>query len=351
MLGAAEPGGAETFFLRMCKALSLMPEVELLPVVRDSSWASSQLNQMGVEHATAPFGGLFDSAITGRTARRMRKLAADFRPDVIQSWMNRATLFVPSGDWQRVGRLGGYYDLGYYRGHADYLVGITDHLCEHCINGGWPASHVRMIGNFALDPKPGWQDQRAAVREKYGIPADAKVCMVAGRLHRVKGVDLAIRALAQLPSSTWLLLAGDGPERAAMEQLVQEQGVADRVTFAGWINDIGIPAAATDIWLVPSRHEPMGNTVLDAWAYGKPMVAAKASGPKSLIDHGKTALLFEIDDADGLRDAIKMYLDDPQMAASVAAAGHQNHLGRFSEGSIIGQYMDFYREIIGPKKA
>lgn len=351
MLGAAQAGGAETFFIRLMAALADHPEIDLLPVVREGSWASEQLNQRGIPHKTAPFGGWVDHAITKASVRRMRSHATEFRPHVIQSWMNRATSYVPPGPWARVGRLGGYYDMKYYKGYVDHLVGITQDLCDYFVKHGWPADRVTWIDNFAATPPDGWDKRRDEMRAQYAIPPNATAMLLAGRLHKVKGVDLTLRAIAPLPDDIWIIAAGNGPEHDALKALSRELGIADRVVFTGWVNDISVPAAAADYWLAPSRWEPMGSTVLDAWAHAKPLIASRAAGPASLIDDGKTGLLVDVGDVETLRSAIVRLTQDEPLRENLAANGHRRYREGFSKAVIVDAYLKYYRKLISETDA
>ncbi|MDO9383090.1 MAG: glycosyltransferase family 4 protein [Hyphomicrobiaceae bacterium] len=346
-LGAAQAGGAETFFIRLVAALAEHPDIDLLPVVREGSWASQQLCRRGIRHETAAFGGWADRSITRTTARRMRAHAEAFRPHVIQSWMNRATAHMPAGPWTRVARLGGYYDMKYYRGTVDELVGITQALCDYFIENGWPADRVTWLDNFAETPTSGWEARRQEMRAQYGIPEHATALLLAGRLHKVKGVDLTLRAIAPLPDNIWVIAAGNGPEEDALRALSRDLGIDKRVVFTGWVNDISVPAAAADYWLAPSRWEPMGSTVLDAWAHGKPLIASRAAGPASLIDEGKTGLLVDVGDVETLRAAIVRLTQDPALRAALAENGYERYVARHSKTVIVDAYLKYYRKLIG----
>src|SRR4051812_36510645 len=117
MVGAAKAGGAEMFAYRLLVALHKRKDIELLVVVR-KGWLEGVLRRAGVPLAVVPFGGFFDF----KTSGMVRRIAREFQPQVVQSWMNRATRFVPKGPWARVARLGGFYDMKYYRGKVTHLI-------------------------------------------------------------------------------------------------------------------------------------------------------------------------------------------------------------------------------------
>src|SRR3546814_11074829 len=96
----------------------------------------------------------------------------------------------------------------------------------------------------------------------------------------------------------WLWLAGEGPRRRALMQQAARLGLGDRVRFLGWRDDVAALLRAADVFLCPSRHEPPGNVVIEAWAHGTPVVAAASQGPRPLIEDGTTGLLVALDDAD-----------------------------------------------------
>lgn len=340
MIGAAKPGGAEMFALRLLVALLKVKQIELLVVVR-KGWLERALRAEGVPVQVVPFGGMLDL----RTKRMVAKIARDFQPQVIQSWMNRATRFVPKGPWATVARLGGFYDLKYYKGRVRNLICNTHAICEYCITHGWEAADVAMISNFIPEPAEDWRQQRKQMRVSLKIKEGSRVLMMAGRLHKVKGVDVALRSLAELPERFILLLVGDGPLRSELEQLARKLGVAKRVRWAGWQDDISPYAAAADTWLAPSRHEPLGNTVLDGWVHEIPVVASRTGGLKMLVEEGKSGLLVEVDDVGNLRDAVLQLDGDKEMRLRVTAGGMKSFRRDYSEDGIVGKYVAYYRRL------
>lgn len=346
VVGSKRPGGAEMFALRLVRALHARKDVEVRVVARTGGWFAKQVAAVGVPMVVAPFGGFFDFSSAGV----VRRAAADFQPDVVQSWMNRATRFVPKGPWARVGRLGGFYDLKYYRGRVDELVGNTQAICDYCVEHGWPSENVTMIGNFIPAPEDGWKRGRGAVRAELGLRDEDCAVLMAGRLHPVKGVDVALRALAELPENFVLLLAGEGPVRADLESLARELAVAGRVRWLGWADNITRYAAAADIWLAPSRHEPLGNTVLDGWAHEVPVVASRTGGMAGLIEDGKSGVFVEVEDVGGIVAALNRICGDAALRKALAAGGKARFEAEFSEKVIVEQYMDYYKRLAGKGK-
>ncbi|WP_408871534.1 glycosyltransferase, partial [Craurococcus roseus] len=301
VIAGAPMGGAEAFFERLAAAQHAGGEA-VLAVVREDAGRAARLRRAGLDPVQLPFGGPFDL----RTGPALRRALGAFGPEVVVSWANRATLFAGrlkrrGGPWTLVGRLGGYYDLKYYR-RCDHLVGNTRGIRGWLVEQGWPAERAHVVPNFA-------QDLAGVPPADLPAPPGAPRLLALGRLHRNKGFDVLLRALALLRDAH-LFLAGEGPERAALEALARGLGVADRVAFLGWREDTGALLAACGVFVCPSRHEPLGNVVLEAWSAARPVVAAAAQGPREVVRDGETGLLVPVGAPEPLAAAIASLLAD-----------------------------------------
>lgn len=341
LCGAPDAGGAQLFFLRLTRALHRHPDVNVLPVVRSGSWLAQQIAEEGIPFRHLTFGGGLDML----TRPRLKALIREFKPHVAQSWMNRASRFLPRGMTCTVGRLGGYYDLKYYEG-LDYLVGNTPDICRYLREQGWPEAQVHYIPNFVDLPPEGFKLEADAVRGRFGIPPEAVVLLTAARLHPVKGIDTLLEAVAQLPPHVHAIIAGSGDEEAALHEQAAMLDIAPRVHFAGWVNNITPLCAAADIFVVPSRSEPLGNVVLEAWAHAMPLVATASEGPSQLVKPRENGLLVPIGDASGMADAIGEILSNPNLAIALAEGGIHTLQTQFSEEAVLRQYLDFYRQVM-----
>lgn len=339
LCGAPDAGGAQLFFLRLTRALHRHPRVNVLPVVRSGSWLAQRLDEETIPFRHFTFGGGVDVF----TRPRLKALIRQFKPHVAQSWMNRASRFLPRGMTCGVGRLGGYYDLKYYEG-LDHLIGNTPDICRYLREQGWPEERVHYIPNFVDLPPEGFKLEADAVRAQYGIPPEAVVLLAAARLHPVKGIDTLLEALAQLPPHVHALIAGSGDEEAALRKLAERLRIAPRLHFVGWVNNITPLCAASDIFIVSSRSEPLGNVVLEAWAHAMPLVSTAAEGPSQLVKPRENGLLVPIGDAAAMAAAIGEILGNPNLAMLLAEGGLHTLQTQFSEETVLRQYLDFYRQ-------
>ncbi len=334
-MAGAEVGGAEAFFVRLANALQSSDIVQKVVIRRDPTRARA-LREGGIVPAELPFGGRMDF----RTRPALKREIAGFRPDVILSWMSRASWATPAspGSYTLIGRLGGYYNLKYYR-HCDYLVGNTADIVDYVISEGFDRDRVVRLPNFVHPPA-----NPPLTRVGLDTPLDAPLLLAMGRLHENKAFDVLLRALADVPGA-WLWIAGEGPERGTLQVLARDLGIADRVRFLGWRDDSDALMRAADLFICPSRHEPLGNVVLEAWAAEKPVIAAAAAGPGELLGNDERGVLVPVDQPAELARAILDLFAHPEKALSLAAAGRVAYEREFTEAAVTAQYLAFFEKV------
>jgi glycosyltransferase involved in cell wall biosynthesis len=332
-MAGARHGGAEAFFERLAIALARAGEEQKIVIRRDPG-RSARLRQAGLDPVELLFGGIFDFA----TTPRLKRIIADFRPRVVLSWMSRATRLCPRGDFVHVARLGGYYDLRYYR-HCDHLIGNTRALAAWLVAQGWPESRVHYLPNFAggetMPPL-----NRASLQTLDGVP----LALALGRLHPNKAFDVLLAAVARV-KELHLWLAGEGELEAALKQQAASLGITDRVRFLGWRADAPALLAACNMLVCPSRIEPLGNTIIEAWAARKPVIAAASAGPAELITEGENGLLVPVDDVDALAAGMSRIAGDKALAQALASSGHQSFEAQFTEQRVVAAYRAFIAKV------
>ncbi|SHF88009.1 Glycosyltransferase involved in cell wall bisynthesis [Microbulbifer donghaiensis] len=339
VLAGAEHGGAENFFVRLVSGLNERPQLLEKAFIRNHDHRVQALRNNGVETEGFKFGGKLDF----RGRKIYRQALKEYQPDIVMTWMGRATIITPnSSDYLLVSRLGHYYNLKYYR-HADYWIGISKGICQHMIDGGIPKERIFHIPNFA-DETP----VEALPRDSFNTPEDKPLILAAGRLHVNKAFDVLLHSLAQIPDAV-LWLAGTGPEEKKLKALCHKLGLDERVRFLGWRTDVTALMRTADLFVCPSRHEGLGSIVMESWAHGCPIVATNSQGPGEAITDGESGLITPIDDADALARAIKSVLDNADLRQSLIEGATEVYAKGYSRKHIVDSYVELYQQLMAKR--
>jgi L-malate glycosyltransferase len=352
VLGSHQLGGADRFFIRLVEALTRAGHPSLAVIRADSPVAPLLSAQVGQVHL--PLASKWDFYSRWRLTRLIRER----QPDVVQTYMGRATRLtrLPAGSRAlHVARLGGYYKIdGYYR-HAHAWVGNTRDICAYLLTQGLPPERVVYIGNFVPQPRAVPVDELSALRASLGVPANAFVVFALGRLIAKKGFLDLLEAFARLEPVVdarplVLLIAGDGTEREALADAARRLGIAERVRWAGWQNDTTPYFALGDVFVCPSRHEPLGNVILEAWQHRLPVLSTRSEGASELAIDGENAVLAPLEDPPGLAEAMKRLLAmSPADRQRLADAGHTTVQREHHEDAVVAAYLALYARLGGPR--
>lgn len=334
MMAGAKYGGAEAFFTRLTIALH-RAGLDQRVVIREDEDRARLLRAGGIEPTQLPFGGALDFS----TRWAIRRAIKEYAPDIVLTWMNRATAMTPRGKFVHVGRLGGYYNIKYYR-KCQHLIANTQDIVDYLRGNGWPDDKVHHLPNFVSSDRVAPVDRR-----KMYTPDTAPLVLALGRLHENKAFDTLLEAIARVPN-VYLWLAGEGPLRQQLENRAEVLGIKPRVRFLGWREDVEALYATADIFVCPSRHEPLGNVVIEAWAQDIPVIAADSLGPGMLIRHGETGILVPVDDAAALGRSIKHLAENPSLRDRLAEGGRAEYEANHTEQAVVDQYLQFFSQII-----
>jgi glycosyltransferase involved in cell wall biosynthesis len=328
-IAGAAKGGAEKHFERLARAFHVREDVTVEVLMRHNYDRYKRLVDGGIPLRQAPFGGIFDIKTKKIFADHIR----DFQPDVVFTWLNRATKFCPPSQALHVGRPGGYYDLKYYR-KCDLMIAMTDHLRSFYMDKGWPAEKIITIPNFVGEPLAG-----SPLPSTFFPDPKKKWVLALGRFHPNKGFDVLLRAIMQVPEAH-LCLLGEGEEKQTLIELAAP--IASRVHILPWQENITPFMEHANVFVCPSRHEPFGSVILEAWSHKKPLIATESEGPSQVIEHEKTGLLVPVGNEEALASAISRILGDDKFAATLAKKGHETYKKYYHENVVVQQYLDAF---------
>jgi glycosyltransferase involved in cell wall biosynthesis len=179
------------------------------------------------------------------------------------------------------------------------------------------------------------KDNREWLVRNYDLPADAVICLAAGRLAWAKAHDDLISAVAQVDegkSKLVCLIAGEGELQARLIEQIAELGMQKKVFLLGHLNhdELLSTLKASDIYVMPSRTEGTPVALLEAAALGKPIVASAVGGIPELVTHNEHALLVPVGDVTSLAAALTKLIEKPLLAAELAAKARQRVTAQFS---------------------
>lgn len=171
-----------------------------------------------------------------------------------------------------------------------------------------------------------------------------------GRLVEDKGFDVAIEAFSRLlphAPQAQLIVAGDGTERQALQNLAAARGVDGQVTFTGWVHpdDTAELIGSASVVLMPSRREPFGLVALECALVGRPIVAARVDGLPEVVEDGRTGMLVDVDDISQTVAALLALLNDTPRAVAMGRQARLRAQERFRFDDHIHSYDRLYRQL------
>ncbi len=229
--------------------------------------------------------------------------------------------------------------------HASAVVTVASHVADYVARTApYVAERITVVRN-GVDTDhfaPSW---RAPAVRTEGRARAPFTFVMACRLEPAKQVNVAIEALARVPSAR-LVIAGDGSQRKRLESMARAWRVADRVEFRGFLADPRPAIAEADAGLSASRHESFGLSVAEAMSMGKPVVAFAVGGIKELVQHGKTGLLARSLTASELAARMQEAADRPDRMRSMGARAREYAVRECGVGSMCSGYADVYEKLV-----
>jgi len=171
----------------------------------------------------------------------------------------------------------------------------------------------------------------------------------AGRLVELKGLECLLNTVAALRCEFPGLrveIAGSGPQRTKLEQIVKQMDLNGQVKFLGWVNDLNSVLPRWDIFVMPSLEEGFGISALEAMAAGLPVVATRVGGVPELIEDGKTGWLVQPADNAAMASRIRLLLNNPEQRLGMAAAAQARVRDHFSIAEMTESFAKLYDDLL-----
>lgn len=336
-MASAPDGGAEMTMLDSVLALANTGSVVQYIVTRaNNDWRLAKFSEAGIGYATTNLNPTLPSLSRFKLARVIDR----FRPDVIQYWKARAGRFTFArhrarsvawhGATARISRMSG----------CDWHQGSSTSVIAELLSAGVPEDRA-----FLVPPFSGGFEAAPLSRSDFDVPDGAPLAIVLSRLHAKKGLNTLLDA-ARLVEGLHVLIAGDGSMRGALAAQIKAQRLSDRINLLGWRNDRMALIQLADFVICPSKIEPFGKTVIDAWAASKPVIAADAVGPSTMITPGETGLIVRRGDDEALARAIQQLIEDRELCLKLGSAGRTAYGVEFGQDQFVRQMTEIYQRIM-----
>ncbi len=246
----------------------------------------------------------------------------------------------------------------FYRRAEDFLTRSASLVVPNSESGksyllarGIDPSRIRVIHNginlSRLAPDP---VRVCQIKADMQLPPGGKVVGIVARLHPAKGHATFLKAahlVSQVMPQARFAIVGDGPSRSDLENLTQELGITSKVTFFGNQRDIGSFLSAFDVACLCSTDlEGCSNSILEAMALGKPVVATDVGGNGEIVQPDETGFLVPCQDSQALFNAVIRCLNRPDWAQAIGRRAQEIIFAQFSQDRMVQEYQSLYEEAL-----
>jgi glycosyltransferase involved in cell wall biosynthesis len=234
-----------------------------------------------------------------------------------------------------------------YHRFAQQVAAISPAVAQCLLAGGVAADRMQIVPDALDEARIQPQRGAGAVRAELGVGASHFLVLAMAKLMHRKGLDLLLRAFAQLRAQDALLvLAGSGPEESALRDLARQLGLHDRVRFLGHREDTGDLLAACDLFVLPSRAEGLGVAALEALAARRAVLVTRVGGLAEVVRDGECGIVVPPEDVPALAAALQRLHGDEALRQRLAAAGPARVDQGFRAQHMCDSYERIYREVL-----
>ena len=311
-----------------------------------------------------------DLAAMRFTRRQVRAAARHFQPDVIYSAQQRWDLRLVTPVAQALGIpqiVHLHHTVGPWLGRdavdalreAGLVAAVSDYIRDDAIRHGVQAGRARTLHNgVVLPPEPSREERataKADLRTELALPADALLVGMCARLNRQKGQEELVEAmlpiLARDPRVGLVLAGSEDPLNNGTSERIagaaRARGVQERVRLLGHRQDVLRILDGLDLFAHPSHADAFGLSILEAMAYGLPVVAWREGGPAELIVDGETGLLVPPGEIAELTSALEALLAGAGLRAALGARGRERAATAFNPSHAAASFLSLLREARG----
>jgi len=356
------PGGAERVISELSAALNQYGMRVIVGLFRPG-WLQTECERLGVRTQVIPLRAplhlkWFVDCLRLVRRENIRLIHAHEFSAIVYGWLISriagvsfvGTIHGKNYFWEKLRRRLAYRIIA----RTAKLVPVSQDLKRFIVDQvGMPASQLQVIYNGVKSITPVSDAEIERCRAELDLKPGILVIGAVGSLYHVKGhrylLDAMPAVLKRHPNVV-LLLVGRGDLEVPLKEQAKRLGIEERVRFLGMRQDVPKLLAVMDVFVLPSLSEGLSMALLEAMASGKPVVATRVGGNPELVDHGKTGLLVNSEDAEDLAGNLIKILHDRTMLHEFGRAGADRVLRNFSMYQMVSKYRDLYGHLIGCTK-
>jgi glycosyltransferase involved in cell wall biosynthesis len=359
-------GGTELNAVRTAEALDRDRFEMQVFYLQDRGPLRSRYQRLGVQMTHLPIPNLYSLRTAAQGARLARALQRG-EVDVVHSHDIYCNILV--APWARALSGSSIIASRRWRAASRPRLAVLNRWCSsfaHCIlansssvaelvarEEGVPRRKIVEIPNFLSDDAFGLVDEAARMRQRrvWGVPEGAFVTGIVARLSPVKNHVLLVRAMARLGARFHLVVIGDGPLRMQLEELAGRLHVGARVHFVGEVISAHNLHQYLDVSVLCSLSEGFPNSVIEAMAAARPVVATPVGGVPDAVVDGVTGLFVPPDDPARLAEALTMLEADPSLRRRLGEAGRDAARMKYRQSIVIAKLSELYETLANRRTA
>ena len=335
-------GGAERLFVDLCLSLLEFGQVVQAICLKNSKSAEILSQYPQIKLDTISVLGSWDPF----APIEIERLILQHESDIVQAHLARGAMLAGKAlkkvDLPLVVTTHNYINEKYYR-YVTMLVPPTNDQYKYYLSRGIKAERLKLINHFS--------PLQASDESTLKNPEVLRIVAL-GRLVKKKGFHILLDAFARLQEKTSrkceLFIGGSGPEEKALLSQIAVLEIGDKVKMAGWLDDVSGFLKAADLFVLPSLDEPFGIVVLEAMAYGLPIVTSDSQGPAEILDED-CAWMSKAGDADSLASSMQHACDDYEQRKRKGEIALEKFKQKYSKQVVIPEFINLYDSLLTTK--
>jgi glycosyltransferase involved in cell wall biosynthesis len=327
----------------------------------------AEARKAGIACLGIPMSSPLDFAAWRRLKKTVQKCSLNllcthgYKSTVMGLWIHR-TLKVPTLAFSR-GYTAENKKVAFYQyldrmalGYVNGVICVSDGQRRVLEKLGVRAKRIWVVHN-AIHTSETTGDAtafRSKVSKQLSLPKDAIWCVTAGRMSPEKGHEDLIQSIALMgehAAKCCFLFCGEGPCQAQLEKQAHTYNLGERIRFAGFRRDLQDIFQAMDMLILPSHSEGLPNVVLEAFSFGKAVVATSVGGVPELVEDGQNGILVPPGNPKSLAEAITRCAENRMMRESFGKAARNTTRSRFNFEDQAKKLESIYREILASEPA